>query len=214
MLQVRKDGGWNLFMQAVFRHMHSHGVTQKDYDRRLEGIPFVDGMKDCLHGLQALGGEVIIISDSNSYFISHILEYNDLGGVFHTVYTNPAEFDGAGLLTMRPFHVNADCALSGPNLCKGKVLKEHVRKRLEEDNVEFGFVGYAGDGGNDFCPMSGALGQGDLALPRDDGLRFSIMRHIRECKEGLKAEVVAWNSGAEVLSAVERKVKMLNQGGG
>ena len=71
---VSRERGWTAFMGAVFEHLHSRGVQRGDIEGRMEEIPFAQGMRECLESLQGLGGEVIIISDSNSFFIEHILD--------------------------------------------------------------------------------------------------------------------------------------------
>jgi pyridoxal phosphate phosphatase PHOSPHO2 len=87
-------------------------------------------MEDCLRGLRELGCEIIIISDSNTIFIDHILRENHMLDLFDEVFTNPAHWDEQqpNLLHVKPFHHNEDCLLSGKNLCKGKVLQNYIAK--------------------------------------------------------------------------------------
>jgi len=126
---VARNEGWTAFMRSVFEHLHSKGVTESQILHKIDQIPFVKHMKDCLVKLRAWGGEVIIISDSNTVFIDRILAGNaDLRGVFEEVFTNPASWDSSGKLNIEPFHHNEDCELSGVNLCKGTVLEDYLKR--------------------------------------------------------------------------------------
>ena len=223
---VAREQGWTAFMQviikfdktrsewlilmvfqSVFEHLHANKVSSEAILATMDAIPFVPGMRACLEEFKALGGDLIIISDSNQVFIDRILSKNDMGHMFEGVFTNPAEFDSnTGVLNITPFHRNDDCKLSGVNLCKGRVLQDYLAKK-REGGVEYGFVAYAGDGSNDFCPML-RLGEGDLALARR-GDQYSITRCIaRKAKEGMdiKARVEYWDDGNDIRDRVKERI--------
>lgn len=105
---------------------------------------------------------------------------------------------------------NLECTLSSRNLCKGKVLMDYVKRRWKAGQ-KFDFVGFAGDGINDFCPML-RLRPGDLACGRKD---FSIMSFIDQ-KRGekilLKADVLFWETGDEIVDAVAKKLSANGHG--
>ena len=62
-------------------------------------------MKNLLEvSVKELGATVIIISDSNSVFISHILQANELENLVDKVFTNPAQWSQDGRLTIKPYH--------------------------------------------------------------------------------------------------------------
>jgi 2,3-diketo-5-methylthio-1-phosphopentane phosphatase len=208
----RARGAWNKFMATVFEYHHSKGVQKEDYDEVLDAIPFVPGMLDLIKEAKQMGAELIICSDANQYFIDRILETNFLTDHFSSIFTNPGAFNEEGLLVLKPFHSNTWCELSPSNMCKGTVLSEYIEKRRAEGTT-FGFVAYAGDGSNDFCPMA-ALGQNDLAFPRSG---FSICRVIGEMDQrgrGLKCEKVGWINGKDVLEAIKRKFAVQSGGNG
>jgi len=71
---LRQSNNWIDFMDAVFDHLHQQGVTQTQILACMAEIPFVEHIRELLLSLSASGrSEVIIISDSNSVFIEHIL---------------------------------------------------------------------------------------------------------------------------------------------
>ena len=127
----------------------SQKVSEDDFDSVIHYLPFVPGIYECFKSLNQLGGELIVISDANTYFIRSFLKHHNVSMVnnnpttlskkvhsqvlsfFDEVYSNPAEFDDQGQLVINPYHFNAFCSLSSPNLCKGQVLEEH-RQRSEE----------------------------------------------------------------------------------
>ncbi len=204
---VAKVKGWTAHMQAVFLFLHSKEVTEQQYYDRLEELPFTPGMKELLGGIDDLGGESIIISDSNSIFIKRILDKNGLNKSFKEVYTNPAKFDADGSLKISPYHHNDDCKLSGSNLCKGRVMTTYLNKRKEQDKVEYPFVCYMGDGSNDFCPML-RLRNKDLAFTRT-GNKYSIDSVIsKRATQGMKirATRVEWSDGHTILNAIKKQM--------
>jgi pyridoxal phosphate phosphatase PHOSPHO2 len=116
----------------------------------------VPGVLDSIETLKRLGAELVVVSDANSFFITHVLEHVGVLPRFSEIITNPAHFDEKGQLSISPYHNNLECHLSSRNLCKGKVLQDYIAKRAKE-GTKFLFVGYCGDGINDFCPMVSAL---------------------------------------------------------
>ena len=114
------DDNWTDYMQAIFRLLHAQGAKKKRYDDLLASLPFVEGLPDLLQWLVSNDFEVIVISDSNSYFIDHVLTTHDLDGLVTRVFTNPARFDENGVLLIEWYHVQDYCNLSNKNLCKGK----------------------------------------------------------------------------------------------
>ena len=95
--------------------------------------------------------DLIIISDANSIYIKESLENAGIHEAFSEIYTNPAEFTSEGQLVVTPFTNQTEClrpeGLCGANLCKGKVLLDFVKSK------DYSLICYAGDGGNDFCPI-------------------------------------------------------------
>ncbi len=205
---VAREQGWTSYMQEVFRFHYSNNVSRKQYCDVLETLPFVPAIPKSFDCLRKLGAELIIISDANTFFIRHILQHHRLLHHFHQIYSNPSYFDSSGQLVINPYHANLECKLSSRNLCKGRVLMEYVRQRSEEGQT-FRFIGYAGDGVNDFCPMA-RLHSGDLACPKRD---YAICDFIdrKKVEDGvtLRARLVYWSNGDDITSGVTQKLQEL-----
>merc|ERR1712080_417342 len=93
------------------------------------GLEFTPNMKVLLeHAVSRLGATIIIISDSNSVFISHILSVQGLTSLVDTVFTNPARWTESGLLEISPYHHQETCTLSTKTLCKGQILEEYIHQ--------------------------------------------------------------------------------------
>jgi len=119
-----------VYLMPVQQEINLFQITQSQILDKIGKIPFVEGMASCLQILKELGSEIIIISDSNTIFIDHILSGNQLEEVFSAIFTNPAHWDEeeTNFLHLKPFHHNDDCNLSGANLCKGKVLYDYIQR--------------------------------------------------------------------------------------
>lgn len=187
----RSDTMWTKFMGAVFGHLHYHGVTPSQILHCMEQIPFTPGMLELLSRLTDARADVIIISDSNSVFIEHILK--SAGVTVAKVYTNPARFDEAGLLHIEGYHVQDWCKMSTVNLCKGHILSTYLEERARQ-GVEYSRVAYVGDGSNDYCPAL-RLKKDDVVFPR---VGFKLVKLIEEKGEGVVAKVVPWTHGREI----------------
>ena len=48
-----------------------------------------------------------------------------------------------GKLVIKPFTHQTECPLSGPNMCKGKILDDYISSRKQE-GVNFSSIFYAG----------------------------------------------------------------------
>lgn len=107
----------------------------------------------------------LLLSNSNSVFISTILEHHSLSNVFAEVITNPAEWQG-DLISLRrrvdPHGPQHGCKVGcSANMCKGAELDAFLERHGGRD--AFARIVYVGDGANDFCPVL-RLNQSALAL--------------------------------------------------
>ncbi len=199
-----REGKSITYMQEIFRFHYPSIIRKRDHHAVLDNIPFVPGIPECIINLKKLGGELIVISDANSYFIEHTLKHHKLWRHFNDVFSNPGYIDKKGQLVISPYMNNLECKMSSRNLCKGKVLIDYVKRRNREGQ-SFAFVGFAGDGINDFCPMY-RLGANDLACGRQG---FSIGDFIaKKASERvfLKSELMFWKSGLDIVDAVREKL--------
>ncbi|XP_054163370.1 probable phosphatase phospho2 [Oppia nitens] len=176
---------WTEYMAKVLGYLHSRGVRELDLRQCLKRMPFLVGMKDLITKLSATSAaagpavavpvvnenneqrnyELIIISDANSVFIGHYLEFNQLDKAFRNIYTNPATFDDTGCLKLTEYQYQNWCTTCARNLCKGHVLEEHIKRRAMEDNQSYSRISYVGDGSNDVCPAL-RLGPNDRVFAR------------------------------------------------
>ena len=131
--------------QELFRFHYPAEIGKKEFHAVLDNVPFVPGLPECIIELKRLGGELIVISDANSYFIRHVLQHHKLLKHFNEIFSNPGYIDNQGQLIISPYMNNLECKLSSRNLCKGKVLQDYVKRRKSEGQP-FVFVGFAGDG--------------------------------------------------------------------
>jgi len=195
------EKGWTEFMGAVFKLLHENGTTKSAILEVMGGLEFTPNMEELLvDAVEQLGATIIIISDSNSEFIRHILEVRRLGARVERVFTNPGEWRG-DLLEIRPYHHQETCSLSTANLCKGQILEEF----LAAAPVPFPFVCYVGDGRNDFCP-SLRLANRDLVCVREG---YSLEKYIPQMEEKghkIAAEVVKWTDAKTIWSKLVEKL--------
>ncbi len=76
-------------MKQVFNYLHKCGVTETDIRSCLQRMPLVDGLKDLISNLKNCGPklfELIVISDANTVFIGHTLEFHQLDKAFRYLF--------------------------------------------------------------------------------------------------------------------------------
>lgn len=206
-------------VQSVLNYLYSQKVTEQQYSQCLASMPCVQGMIDPLINTLAQQPEkydMIILSDANSFFISSYLKAKNLENVISTVLTNPARFSEDGQLIIDEYHVQDYCSMSSRNLCKGEALKNFIGKRMLDHNTVYTCINYVGDGDNDLCPST-KLSSRDRIFPR---IGYSLARLCARLKSSagqmyvsnatsergkipdLKAPVIPWTSGDEILSII------------
>jgi len=195
--------GWTNFMREVFKLLYHHKVTKEDILNLMASLQFAPGMLQLLQeSVEKHNATIIIISDSNSVFINHILEVNNLSHLVDKVFTNPAKWSQDGLLEIEPYHHQTECDLSTQNLCKGKILQDYISSK-----EKFPFIGYVGDGGNDFCPAL-CLSENDVVCVREGySLQKQIPKHKQERGLEIKSQILYWKSGNEILDKIDEKMK-------
>lgn len=169
----------------------------------METIPFTAGMTDLLTFISENKDtfDCIVISDSNTIFIDWILHAAGLQEAVDRVFSNPAKFNEHGYMEVRCYHSH-DCDRCPINLCKKKVLELHLSER-SDGGVEYEHIFYVGDGGNDLCPTF-CLRENDVVMPRKG---YTLEKRIakleaREENTSLRARVVPWSSGTDILHEV------------
>lgn len=196
------DGdSWTRYMAAIFKYLHKTGVTEEAQGSCMEEIQFTDGMIELLQYLNQDRFQVIIISDSNSFFINKILSHAKLSPIVHTVYTNPAWFDKDGCLQIEYYHHQDWCNLSTKNLCKGDILTTHIKSQLRE-GISLSHVVYVGDGTNDLCPVL-KLNSNDLACPRRDYRLWKKLKPGSKSEKEVKALICPWSNARELIQYIK-----------
>jgi len=213
--QLQKaDEGWTAFMQGVFDVLHQNKILESNISLLIKSIPEVKGIKNLILELHNnLNYDVIIISDSNTYFINVWLQANNLSSRVLHVFSNPAQFDEQGLLNIKMYHVQNTCNLSTKNMCKGSILENFIKSQAEKD-INYQKVVYVGDGQNDFCPIL-RLGINDVACVRNKYKCADLVKKAQEdeplgngLKYSLKAQVCFWDNGQQILDFLRSGVNL------
>lgn len=190
--KLYKGSDWIGYMQEIFNLLHRNGFTQEDILSAIEGIPETPGFIDYIRRMgQRPDVDVIIISDSNSVFITTWLKKHQLFSSICEIFTNPAEFLPDQPLQIRQHHCQTECSLSSVNLCKGKILCDFLQR-----GEEYQHCIYVGDGRNDICPSLRLTGE-DLACPR---LGYPCAKLLQgDYASQMKAPLFLWETGYELL---------------
>lgn len=211
-----KSSGWIPYMQEVFHLLHEQQHSAADIRATIEAIPEVAGFTELIRRLHDdFQFDFVIISDSNSEFISGWNRCHGLDNYIRKVFTNPARFDGNGLLLVQPYHHQTNCALSSENLCKGAVMEAFV----EQAQIAYDTVFYIGDGHNDLCPIL-RLGKVDFGCVRRgyrlekeiQALVESRVKRTNSANGGnddgqiLDADIIYWDDGHDLLEAILKRI--------
>lgn len=192
-------GRWTEYMGRVLTYIGDQSVRPEHMRAVMESIPFTDGMTELLTFISENKKHVdcIIISDSNTLFIDWVLQASGLKSAVDDVFSNPANIDARGYVSVRCFHAH-DCQQCPVNLCKRRVLQDFTENRAK-DGVRYERICYIGDGGNDFCPVK-ELKEGDIAMPRKGFTLEKLLRKgISEGSDELRAKIMPWTSANEIL---------------
>jgi pyridoxal phosphate phosphatase PHOSPHO2 len=110
----------------MMKELHDAGRSMEDIDQCLQQAPIHPAMVSAIKSAAAIGCELQIVSDANSYFINKILHSYGLHHYFpdKNIHTNPAFVAENGALHVLPFHAADEqlpphgCNLCPPNMCK------------------------------------------------------------------------------------------------
>jgi len=194
---------WTDLMDYLFSvlHFRSH-PSPATINSLITTLPFHPDMHRAILHATSHGSSVAILSDANTYVIKTFLEYYALDEIIKTVISNPSKFDKNGRLRIQrytPAHVDHGClrevflkAAKGRRTCAANLCKGKETKRLK---AEFDRVVYIGDGMNDACAVLG-LGVNDVVMARKGRM---LERVLKEYQEEVKARVVVWETGTDVL---------------
>merc|ERR1712059_173868 len=176
--------------------------TKSEILTLMESLELTANMQEFMEkSVSEFGATIIIISDSNSEFIDHILKAYKLDSLVKEVFTNPATWAEEGCLLIEPHHHQESCTLSTKNLCKGQILENY----LVSSGDKFSFTCYVGDGKNDFCPAL-RLGPGDMMCVRAG---YSLETYIPKMKEKghtIRADLMVWSDASQIMEHFKKKM--------
>lgn len=207
--EIEKAFGWIARMNALFE---SNCLNEQKVRNVLDKILIDDKMITFMKDLFENGYEIIIISDSNTYFINYILEANRIREYVREIYANVGCFTEAGFFKLiglnEVMHGNKfqfDCQIGlnrcAPNVCKRLVLQYHTEKHsTNQKNKHFIYVG---DGLNDFCPAL-ILNKTDVFCVRKGyALEKVFIKNENFITDKINSNVVFWNDGDDLARLVK-----------
>ncbi|KAK7251482.1 hypothetical protein RIF29_34729 [Crotalaria pallida] len=194
--QLRQTLPWTSLMDRMMEELHSQGITTTHIADCLKRATLHPSIISAIKSAHALGCELRIISDANTFYIETILKHYGLWDCFSEVNTNPAVVDEKGRLRISPFYDSTlsphCCNLCPHNMCKGLVI-DRIRGSLPENKRRFIYVG---DGIGDYCPTLKLKGD-DFVMPRKD---YPLWNRICSDPKLVNAKVHEWSSGEELKS--------------
>lgn len=195
--EFKNSRGWTAFMDEVFQLLYETGFTTEQIKQSIINISAVPDFVKLFRDLRDINSEIVIISDSNTYFIEEWLKDKNLREVVRAIYSNPG-YISSGRLHIKQYHEQDWCQLSTKNLCKGHILRSHIENE-EANGVTYRRVFYVGDGYNDLCP-SLRLKEKDVIFPR---IGFPLLNELRSSEKEVKADVIPWENSDQIWSAIQ-----------
>ncbi|CAH2037112.1 unnamed protein product [Thlaspi arvense] len=184
---------WNSLMDRMMKELHDHGKTIEEIKHVLRRIPIHPRVIPAIKSAHALGCELRIVSDANTFFIETIVEHLGISEFFSEINTNPGLVDEQGRLRISPYHdftkSSHGCSRCPPNMCKGLII-ERIQASFAKEGKHTKMI-YLGDGAGDYCP-SLKLRAGDYMMPRKN---FPVWDLISQNPTLVKAAVRDWTDG-------------------
>ena len=196
--------GWTEYMRLIFVECERVGVKRGVMEGVIRQLPFSEGMEDLFKFIRANRQQikVVIASDSNTWFISVLLERLRIADLVDHVFTNPAHWDKT-LLVIDRYETNESCSRCPINMCKQGIIRDKVKTTYPGQAVI-----YCGDGSNDYCPLKN-LSASDVACPR---VGYRLEKLIDKQEKLVKQErsdhelccrIVRWQSGEQIQTIVK-----------
>ena len=160
---LRKQFGcWTDLMDHVFSLISPHTTQEGILEHMRQLRLYEQAMKAISAIRDSQNSEAIVISDANTIFIECILQECGVRDVIKQVFSNPAQFEPSGRLSVKRYHShNCVTCSHSPNLCKGSVLNDYLRA-----NSSYEKIVYVGDGRGDYCPAV-SLREQDVVVCRE-----------------------------------------------
>ncbi|KAK2406337.1 inorganic pyrophosphatase [Trifolium repens] len=186
----------NSLMERMMMEFHSHGKTIEDIETVLHRIPIHQRIIYAIKSAHALGCDLRIVSDANTFFIETFLKHLGIRECFSEINTNPGYVNQEGRLRILPYHdfnkASHGCPLCPSNMCKSLII-DRIRSSISERDNNKRFI-YLGDGIGDYCP-SLRLKERDFMMPRKN---FPVWDLICKDPSLLKSEIHGWSDGEEL----------------
>ncbi|KAL8458498.1 hypothetical protein ACS0TY_036137 [Phlomoides rotata] len=200
---------WNSMMDRMMKELHAQGKSIEDIKEVLRRIPMHPDIVPTIKKAHALGCELRVVSDANTFFIETVLEHLGILDCFSEINTNPSNVDEEGKLRIFPYvdfqtSPHSCNNLCPPNMCKGMII-ERIQASMGREGKKR--IIYLGDGIGDFCP-SLKLTEADFMMPRKN---FPAWNLICENRALLRAEMHDWIDGEEmekILPKLIEKIKI------
>lgn len=120
--RLRPTMRWNPLMDRMMAELHARGKTPEDIRDCLRSAPLDTHVVSAVKTAAALGCDLKVVSDANTFFIETVLAHHGVLDCFSEIVTNPASVDADGRLRISPFHDPASaphgCSLCPDNMCK------------------------------------------------------------------------------------------------
>ncbi|XP_010519213.1 PREDICTED: inorganic pyrophosphatase 2-like [Tarenaya hassleriana] len=202
---------WNSLMDRMMKELHEQGITIHDIKRVLETIPIHPRVVPALRSAHALGCELRIVSDANTFFIETILEHLEIKDLFSEINTNPGFVDQHGRLRISPYHDFTEsshgCSRCPPNMCKALII-ERIQASLTKEGKKKKII-YLGDGAGDYCP-SLKLGDEDYVMPRKS---YPVWDLICQNPMLIRANIREWTDGEALERTLSEIIEEIGYGG-
>ncbi|XP_039052714.1 inorganic pyrophosphatase 2-like [Hibiscus syriacus] len=115
---------WNSLMDRMMKELHSQGTRVEDIVAVLKRAPIHPRIIEAIKLAYALGCDLKIVSDANTFFIETILKHRGLEECFSEIHINLGFVDEEGRLRIFPHHdftkSSHGCihSIFPPNMCK------------------------------------------------------------------------------------------------
>ncbi|XP_009117646.1 inorganic pyrophosphatase 2 [Brassica rapa] len=211
---------WNSLMDRMMKELHDHGKTIEEIKQVLRRIPIHPRVIPAIKSAHALGCELRIVSDANTFFIETIVEHLGIRKYFSEINTNPGLVDEQGRLRISPYHdfnkSSHGCPRCPPNMCKGLII-ERIQASFSKEGNKMKMI-YLGDGVGDYCPSLGLKAE-DYMMPRKNFPAWDLISQnptlvkatVRDWIDGEAMEKILMGTANEIMSSdeEEEKEKML-----
>jgi 2,3-diketo-5-methylthio-1-phosphopentane phosphatase len=186
-----KAGNWYRFSMEISKILIKENITAEKIKENFIGLKFVDNFETLFNFFRENKHkyDIIIISGIFEVFVKWIIQQKNIEDLIKEFYATESTVENNYIKSLFPEALTR-CSDCGFSICKKKYMKLIDLDRYEK-------IHYAGDGINDYCPMI-TLKENDYVYPRK-GFSLYNKLFIGGVNENVKANVVIWENGKEIL---------------